>query len=498
MKLTFEAIFCADWSGRPGRGREVYVARLSSREVRRVAPPEEGWTVATVLAAARAEGSGNVLVGFDAPIGLPRSLARALEVPTDASFLYWLDATESASPFFEPVAQASEWRPHRPFFRVPAGPGERRKFETAAARHGVELFRQVDRAVGGKCPFIVSGIPGAVGLAAIDLWRGLIDARRTAACPHVWPFENFESPQHRLLVGEVYPRLARAIATGSASTASKGDRAARVDALAALASAAWVRDLGVDVGDRSAAEASEDALDALLSAAALLRLVLEGRPLSTATDSLEGAVLLSAAGAGPRAAETTVGCADEGASMPGRAMATTVRRATEADLWNAPEDGYKRELVDGEVVMSPAGARHGQVCVRLVMAIGAFVRERSLGEVFDSSTGFRLPGGNVRLPDVAFVPAERLAGGVTDDFSDATPALAVEVLSPSDRPRAVLDKVGEYLQAGVTMVWVVDPSRASAAVYRSAGDVRHVGIEGRLEGDEVLPGFSVPLRAILE
>jgi ADP-ribosylglycohydrolase/Uma2 family endonuclease len=200
---------------------------------------------------------------------------------------------------------------------------------------------------------------------------------------------------------------------------------------------------------------------------------------------------------GPRRRPSGLRSADGGARMPRRAMATTTRRATEDDLWNAPEDGNKYELVDGELQMSPAGARHGQVCVRLTLAIGSFVRERRLGEVFDSSTGFRLPGGNVRLPDVSFVPTSRLSGRVSDDFSDALPALAIEVLSPSDRARLVLDKVGEYLQAGVQLVWVVDPRRERAAVYRSLTDVCDIGIDGTLDGGDVLPGFAVALRALL-
>jgi Uma2 family endonuclease len=175
-------------------------------------------------------------------------------------------------------------------------------------------------------------------------------------------------------------------------------------------------------------------------------------------------------------------------------MATTNSRATEDDLRAAPEDGQKHELVDGAIVVSPAGTRHGLVSVRLSARLGAFVEARKLGYVVDSSTGFRLPGGNVRLPDVAFISRGRFPDErVPEDFSDVPPDLAVEVLSPSDRPRFVLDKVGEYLQAGVRLVWVVDPKRRRAAVYRSATDVREISAEGVLDGEDVLPGFTCPL-----
>jgi Uma2 family endonuclease len=72
----------------------------------------------------------------------------------------------------------------------------------------------------------------------------------------------------------------------------------------------------------------------------------------------------------------------------------------------------------------------------------------------------------------------------------------VEVLSPSDSPRHVLDKVGEYLQAGVRVVWVIDPRRRHAAVYRSITAVREIAADGVLDGEDVLPGFRCPLAGI--
>ncbi len=173
--------------------------------------------------------------------------------------------------------------------------------------------------------------------------------------------------------------------------------------------------------------------------------------------------------------------------------------ATEADLLRMPSDGWKYELVDGEIRMSPAGARHGQVCVRLVLRLGTFIEERGLGYLFDSSMGFRFPGGNVRLPDVAFVARGRFkAERVPDEFSDVVPDLAVEVLSPDDRARDVLDKVGEYLQAGVRLVWVVDPRRERAVAYRSLTEIANIGPEDLLDAGEVVPGFRVKLKELLE
>ena len=136
--------------------------------------------------------------------------------------------------------------------------------------------------------------------------------------------------------------------------------------------------------------------------------------------------------------------------------------------------------------------------MKLSARLEAFVEERRLGYVFDSSTGFRLPGGNVRLPDVSFVAKGRFLGEhVPEGFSDVPPDLAIEVLSPDDRSRYVLDKVGEYLQAGVRLVWVIDPARRTAVVYRSMTDVRQIGPDDALEGGDVLPGFVCRLGEIV-
>lgn len=185
--------------------------------------------------------------------------------------------------------------------------------------------------------------------------------------------------------------------------------------------------------------------------------------------------------------------------MPARTtVAIPANRATEDDLRATPRDGRKYELVDGEIRVSPGGGRHSLVSLKLAARLLGFVTERAAGYAFDSSMGFRLPAGNVRSPDVSFVAAGRFdADTPPDDFADLAPDLAVEVLSPSERPRHILDKVGEYLEAGVRLVWVIDPRKAKAIVYRSLTDVTELGADGTLDGGEVLPGFRCPLRDVL-
>lgn len=175
------------------------------------------------------------------------------------------------------------------------------------------------------------------------------------------------------------------------------------------------------------------------------------------------------------------------------------RTISDDELLRLPKDGQKYELVDGEIRMSPAGARHGEISVRLTAALLAFVRRKRLGKVFDSSTGFRMPGGNVRSPDASFVAAHRLPGGKAPvGFFEIRPDLAVEVLSPTDAQANILERLTEYFSGGTRLMWVIDPEARRATIYRSLTDVREVGADEALDGEDVIPGFRLRLSELLE
>ena len=134
----------------------------------------------------------------------------------------------------------------------------------------------------------------------------------------------------------------------------------------------------------------------------------------------------------------------------------------------------------------------------LVIRLGGFVRQNKLGRIFDGQTGFRLSDGNLRSPDISFVASAGLPEGIPAGFLRVAPDLAVEVLSPTDRAGEMAHKVGEYLAVGVRLLWVVDPEKATVVVYRPGAPPRSVRLDGALEGEDVLPGFSCPLRELLE
>jgi Uma2 family endonuclease len=131
--------------------------------------------------------------------------------------------------------------------------------------------------------------------------------------------------------------------------------------------------------------------------------------------------------------------------------------------------------------------------------VANYVRTRELGVVYAAETGFTLAGhpDTVRAPDVAFVSREHLPSPEPVGFPDLAPDLVVEVLSPGERPGELLAKIADWLSAGTRLVWVIDPERRLARVYRQDGTERIVAAAETLDGEDVVPGFSCPLSTIL-
>ena len=166
---------------------------------------------------------------------------------------------------------------------------------------------------------------------------------------------------------------------------------------------------------------------------------------------------------------------------------------TAEDLPRLQPPDKRTELVRGRmIVREPAGFRHGEVAVNVTVLIAQFVRARNLGRVLAAETGFVLfmNPDTVRAPDVAFVRHERIPDQLPTGYARFSPDLAVEVLSPDDRPGEVLEKVADWLKAGTRLVWVIDPERRSARAYREDGTIAMLAESDILDGEDVLPGFT--------
>lgn len=167
------------------------------------------------------------------------------------------------------------------------------------------------------------------------------------------------------------------------------------------------------------------------------------------------------------------------------------RPATIEDLIRTPDDGQKYELVDGEIVVSPGGMVHSEIGGQILHLLKQALEGSETGRVYSSDVGIILPDGNVRSPDVCFVRREKLPEGKSpEEFGEVIPDLVVEVLSPSDRIRRVADKIGEFLEAGVPLVWLVDPRSRSVTVYRSLTDTERLTENDTITAHPVLPDFS--------
>jgi Uma2 family endonuclease len=160
------------------------------------------------------------------------------------------------------------------------------------------------------------------------------------------------------------------------------------------------------------------------------------------------------------------------------------------------EGGVRQELAAGLLVSEPIPLpRHGQIELRLGRLLADFADEAGLGVVL-TEAGFLLSRNpdTVRGPDVAFVRRDRFdADEAARSFFRGAPDLAVEILSPSNRPAEMHSKIADYLAAGASLVWVVDPGRRNVTVYRSLLDRRRLEAGDTLDGGEVLPGLTIPL-----
>ena len=180
-------------------------------------------------------------------------------------------------------------------------------------------------------------------------------------------------------------------------------------------------------------------------------------------------------------------------------MATTTeqRITTAEELIDMPDDGYRYELVRGELrKMVPTGSEHGWIESDIDGSLNPYVRANNLGRTFGGDAGFLLTRDpdHVRAPDVAFVRRERIeAIGRQTGYWPEAPDLAIEVISPHDRYTEVDEKVADWLAAGTRMVVVVNPRNRTVKVHRSLTDVVTLTIADTLDGGDVVPGWQMPL-----
>ena len=147
----------------------------------------------------------------------------------------------------------------------------------------------------------------------------------------------------------------------------------------------------------------------------------------------------------------------------------------------------------------PMGVPQNLVCAALSSYLGPYVREHQLGSSVPETLFVLDRGSNLqRRPDLAFVSRQRWHRPSQTEAWDVVPDLAVEVISPTNRADDLVRKIDDYFAAGVRLVWVVYTQQRRVYVYHSPEDIRVVGPSGVLQGDDVVPGFSVPVAKLFE
>lgn len=144
------------------------------------------------------------------------------------------------------------------------------------------------------------------------------------------------------------------------------------------------------------------------------------------------------------------------------------------------------------IIMPPAGGSSGRGNAELTYLFQVWSNRDGTGQIFDSSTGFKLPNGATRSPDVAWVRNERLdqlSDEEWEKFLPLCPDFVLELRSPSDPLRFVEQKMEEYMQNGARLGWLLDAPQRHVHIYRRGQSLEILDNPQKLSGELVLQGF---------
>lgn len=183
-------------------------------------------------------------------------------------------------------------------------------------------------------------------------------------------------------------------------------------------------------------------------------------------------------------------------------MTTIVGKSqfTPEDLLRLPGDD-RFELVHGQLVTTEMSGLAAMLAYRIAKLLGNLIDPQTLGVIFTSDASYQCfpdDPSKVRRPDVSYIQRSRMRPEFLKGHIPVPPDLAVEVVSPSDLFVDVRRKAGEYVQAGVRLVWVVNPDEREIQVFRGNGTYQLVQNGDSLHGEDVVPGFSCTLAELFQ
>ncbi len=164
-----------------------------------------------------------------------------------------------------------------------------------------------------------------------------------------------------------------------------------------------------------------------------------------------------------------------------------------------PDTKFERTPGGYLLIMPPTGGETGNRNFEIGLDLGNWNRQTKLGVVFDSSTGFRLPDGGDRAPDLSFVRQERwdaLSPDEKEKFPPIAPDFVLELMSPSDALAEAQAKMSEYLNSGVRLGWLINRKQRRVWIYRPDTAAQVLDSPNTLSGEDVLPGFALNLKNV--
>ncbi len=166
-----------------------------------------------------------------------------------------------------------------------------------------------------------------------------------------------------------------------------------------------------------------------------------------------------------------------------------------------PDVKFERNTERELIIMSPTGGETGKRNAGITADFVIWNRQTRLGEVFDSSTCFRLPNGADRSPDVAWIQKERWDGLTSEQkekFPPIAPDFVLELMSPTDNLKETQAKMREYMDNQVRLGWLMNRKSQRVEIYRQGKPLEVLENPTELSGEDVLPGFVLDLRIVWE
>lgn len=163
---------------------------------------------------------------------------------------------------------------------------------------------------------------------------------------------------------------------------------------------------------------------------------------------------------------------------------------------------FERDSHGNIILMSPTGSFTGNFNSQVLGKLFIWNENSGLGEIFDSSTGFTLPNGAVRSPDVSWIEKEKwnfLADKEKEMFAPICPDFVVEIRSKSDDINYLLKKMEEYIENGTRLAWLIDRFDNMVYIYKADKSIVTLdSLKVKLSGESILPGFVLDLESIIK